>query len=117
MPVDPKVTAYIADQAEPRRERLESLHTLILGLYPDAIADMHDKMPTYRAGDGWVATANRKQYFSLYTCAATHLESFRTKYPDIPTGKGCINFRNKDPFDMEAIETVIRHAIEHPKTT
>ena len=115
MPVDQKVIDYISDQPGQRRQRLESLHSLILGLYPDAQVDMHYKMPTYRAGNGWVAMANRKQYLSLYTCAASHLESFKIQYPDIPTGKGCINFRDKDPLDTEAIEKVVRHAIESPK--
>jgi uncharacterized protein YdhG (YjbR/CyaY superfamily) len=72
-------------------------------------------MPTYRKGEGWVALANQKNYISLYTCGYHHIESFKTHYPDIKTGKGCINFRDKDDIPLKDIEAVVRHAIEHPK--
>ena len=109
--------AYFAAVPANRKPRIEALHSLILTLFPDAIVDMHYKMPTYRSGDGWVAIANQKNYISLYTCGYHHIEGFKTKHPSIKTGKGCINFKDKDPLPLGDIENVIKHAIEHPKLT
>lgn len=92
-----------------------SIHDLILRLYPDASVDMSYKMPTFSFGDGWVALANQKNYISLYTCSASHLEPYKRKYPQQKTGKGCINFRERDEIHLDALESVIVHAIESPK--
>ena len=97
-----------------RSERFNRLHAVILELYPDAQVDMKYKMPTYRVEDGWVALANQKRYISLYTCGYHHIESFKQIYPGIKTGKGCINFKDKDDLPIKAIKQVIRHAMQHP---
>ncbi len=76
---------------------------------------MHYKMPTYRASKGWIAIAYQKHYVSLYTCSPAHLESFKAHHPGIKTGKGCINLRDTDPFPIDDLAGVIRHAIEQPK--
>jgi len=93
-----------------------SVHKLILRLYPDAVISMGYKMPTYRLGDGWLALANQKNYISLYTCGASHLVSYKQKHPQQKTGKGCINFRERDEIHHKDLETVIKSAIEFPKT-
>jgi len=72
-------------------------------------------MPTYKVKNGWVALANQKRYVSLYTCGAHHIAEFKVKYPAINTGKGCINFKSKDPVPVTALKKVVRHAIENPK--
>ena len=64
--------------------------------------------------DGWVAIANQKHYVSLYTCGYHHIEDFKNAYPKVRTGKGCINFREKDELPLDALADVVRHAIEHP---
>ena len=81
----------------------------------EGVIDMHYKMPTYRYGDGWLAIANQKNYVSLYTCSADHLEKFRQRHPHIKTGKGCINFSDRDDIPVQAVKQVIAHAILHPK--
>ena len=113
--MDKNTEKYFKAVPKARKERVEALHQLILGLFPDATVDMTYKMPTYRVGDGWVALANQKQYVSLYTCGSHHLEGFRAKHPEIKTGKGCINFKDKDELPLQDIEAVVRHAIERPK--
>ena len=107
---------YIDSIPEQRRDRFMSIHNLILQLYPEISVDMSYKMPTYRQGDGWVALANQKNYISLYTCGESHLEAYKRKHPQQKTGKGCINFRVRDEIDYEDLETVIKHAIQHPKS-
>jgi len=110
------IKAYINSIPDPRLERFLSIHKLILKLYPDANVDMSYKMPTYRAGEGWVALVNQKSYISLYTCGESHLESYKQKHPEQKTGKGCINFRVRDQIHFDDLETVIKHAIDHPKS-
>ncbi|ODB96253.1 iron chaperone [Candidatus Thiodiazotropha endoloripes] len=109
------VDRYIADLPEERKQRFMLLHQMIMSEYPDLIVDMHYKMPTYRLGEGWVALANQKNYISLYTCSATHIDAFKTKYPQIKTGKGCINFKDKDPLPLDDLVSVVHHAISEAK--
>jgi uncharacterized protein YdhG (YjbR/CyaY superfamily) len=109
------VRRYLTAVPDDRKETVIKLHDLILGLFPDAEVDMSYKMPTYRHGDGWVALANQKHYVSLYTCGEHHIAGFRDKYPAIKTGKGCINFRSKDPVPVTALKQVIRHAMRQKK--
>lgn len=52
-----------------------------------------------------------KSYVTLYTCAEEHLVSFKKLHPGIKTGKGCINFRDKDPIPLEDLKSVIHSAI------
>lgn len=111
-----KVKDYIHSIPGHRLERYMSIHDLILKLYPDVIIDMSYKMPTFKHGDGWVALANQKNYISLYTCGASHLESYKQRHPQQKTGKGCINFRVRDEIHYRDLEEVIKHAIESPKT-
>ncbi len=109
------ILQYIQSVPSTRSEKFNSIHSLILSLYPHAEVELSYKMPTYKVGKGWVALANQKQYISLYTCGYHHIEAFKENNPGIKTGKGCINFRDKDELHMDDIEQVIRHAIEHPK--
>ena len=113
--MDPAVKKYFAAVPEPRKEKVEALHQVVMELFPDIELDMKYKMPTYHLGEGWVAIANQKNYVSLYTCGYHHIEGFKEKHPDIKTGKGCINFRDKDDLPINDIEQVVKHAIEHPK--
>ena len=110
-----EVTRYLEAVPEARRPLVERLHTLIVNLYPEAAIDMSYRMPTYKIGEGWVAVANQKRYVSLYTCGAHHLADFKKRYPDIRTGKGCINLKPTDSVSDSALKRVIEHAIEHPK--
>jgi uncharacterized protein YdhG (YjbR/CyaY superfamily) len=109
------VESYLAAVPQARQSRIGMLHRLILELFPDAVVDMSYKMPTYRFGDGWVAIANQKHYVSLYTCGYHHIEKFKKQHPATKTGKGCINFRDRDALPLEDIKAVVKHAIDYPK--
>lgn len=111
-----EVQSYIDSIPKDRIDRFISIHKLIVQIYPDAIIDMSYKMPTYRIGSGWIALAKQKNHISLYTCGASHLESYKQKHPHQKTGKGCINFRKSDEIFLDDLETVIMHAIEPPKS-
>lgn len=109
------VKHYLDAVPESRKDRILSLHRLIMDLYPQASVDMSYKMPTYRFSEGWVAIANQKNYVSLYTCGPHHIAAFKLNHPGIKTGKGCINLREQDNFPADDLKNVIRHAIESPK--
>lgn len=102
---------YLARLPEPRRDRARSLHSLIVRLYPQAQVSMRHKMPTYALGANTIAWGNQKGYLSVYTCAADRIARFRARYPRVPAGKGCLNFRDRDPFPLEALEDVVRAAL------
>ena len=109
------VTDYTAALPQTRRERFRSLHDLIVALYPDAVIDMRYRMATYQRGEGWVALANQPHNISLYTCGYHHIETFKTRHPGIRTGKGCINFTDKDGIPLRDVPSVVNHAIERPE--
>lgn len=113
--MDKAVHDYLDAVPEPRKATVDQLHRLIIELYPDANIDMSYRMPTYRSGEGWIALANQKQYISLYTCGAHHLEAFKAQHPSIKTGKGCINFRSSDTLPLPAIRRVIHSAMQQNK--
>lgn len=113
--MDEAVAKYLEDLPEHRKKTLQALHSTILDLFPEIVIDMRYKMPTYHQGGGWVALANQKNYISLYTCGYHHIESFKAKHPKIKTGKGCINFKDRDTIPIEDLKPVIQHAILHPK--
>lgn len=56
---------YFSSLPVDRRDLLMSLHELIVRLFPSATIDLQYKMPTYCAGQGWVAIANQEHYISL----------------------------------------------------
>ena len=110
-----EVKNYISSLPSERKDRFQSIHTMIVELYPNATIDMKYKMPTYQIGEGWVAIANQKNYVSLYTCGYHHIEKFKVKHPKINTGKGCIRFKDRDPLPLKDLQSVVKHAIEYPK--
>lgn len=109
------VASYFSSIPQNRKAKIDALHALILDLFPKAIVNMKYRMPTYQHGDGWVAIANQKNYVSLYTCGYHHIESFKQRHPQIKTGKGCINFRDRDGLPIDDLKAVVAHAIDHPK--
>ncbi len=114
--MDETITKYLESVPQHRRERLSKIHELIIGLYPKARVDLSYKMPTYRQKSAWVAIANQKYYISVYTCGYHHIEAFKSKHPNIKTGKGCINFKDSDSIPTDDLTQVIRHAMQETKS-
>lgn len=109
------VKTYIDNIPEERKKRFLSIIATIKKLYPDAEESMKYKMPTYIYNDNWIAAASQKQYISVYTCSAEHLKQFKSEHPGVKTGKGCINFQDKDEIPIKDLERVIVNAIESVK--
>lgn len=107
------VAEYLSSIPKIRTVKIISICDQIKHLYPDAIESMRYKMPTYESNTGWIAIASQKNYLSVYTCSAIHIESFKQKHPNIKTGKGCINFRDRDEIPLVDLAPVIRSAMEN----
>ncbi|MBT8333043.1 MAG: DUF1801 domain-containing protein [Desulfobacterales bacterium] len=107
-----ELTEYLANIPKSRKSRFESIRKRIKILYLKAKESMRYKMPTYEFAEGWVALANQKSYISLYTCSFAHIAEFKDKHGTIKTGRGCINFRDRDEIPLTDLDSVIQSAME-----
>jgi uncharacterized protein YdhG (YjbR/CyaY superfamily) len=107
---------YIAKLPEPRRARGEAVHRLVMKLFPKALSDFGYTMPTYYVGEHFFAWGNKKNYLSVYTCSAVRIAAFTAKHPNVPSGVGCVNFRDRDPFPLRDLTGLIRNALAPSST-
>jgi hypothetical protein len=118
---------YIAQLEEPRRGEIRTLHELIQKLVPDLEPHMMSGMIAYgtyhyryasgREGD-WsvIALASRKQYISVYVCAADErgylAERRKAEIPKADIGKSCIRFKKTSDIDLEVLMSVLLEGVE-----
>ena len=119
---------YIQRLAEPRRSDVRALHELIRRAAPQLEPTMefgmlgygryHYRYPSGREGD-WVlvAVASNKNYVSLYVTAEAPgggylAESYREQLPTASIGKSCVRFKRLRDVDQEALERLLRAAVE-----
>jgi len=105
------IDEYLSKVPESRLVKVRALIDLIIKAYPECEASLKYKMPTFESQQGWVAVANQKSYVSLYTCDEKHIAEFKLAHPRIKTGKGCINFLDKDDLPVDALLQVIDSAM------
>ncbi len=110
-----EVSRFIEAIPADRRSQFDELQATILRLYPEADLVLWFHVPTYRTKTGWVALGYWKGGMSLYTNGPHHIAAFRTAHPQFKTGKGSINFKIGESIPIEAVEKVIRHAMEGMK--
>lgn len=108
-----QITEYVDQLPAIRQQRIIELDSLVRTLFPEAKQTMRYKMPTYELGDQWFAIASQKNYVSVYTCDASMIEDFKLSHPNIKTGKGCINIRDKDELPIEALGQVVQNALSN----
>ena len=106
---------YIDALPVSRRQRVLSIIQAIEAAYPAVQPSLKYKMPTFELGHNWIAVGNQKRYISVYTCAAVHLVEFKRRCPHIKTGTGCINFKDTDVIDYNALAAVISSALNMQK--
>lgn len=94
------VMNHLAGLPESRRERGKAIHRLVKKLFPKTTCDFSYRMPTYHVGENFFAWKSQKAYLSIYTCSAERIASFTKKHPDVPSGTGCIYFRDRNPFPL-----------------
>lgn len=102
---------YMAGVPPKRRGRMEELIGHIRAWYPRAAIRIKYGIPTFETEGGWVAVANQKNYVSLYTCSPDHIAPYKEKHPGVKSGKGCLNFRDRDEIDFGGLKAVIRNAM------
>ncbi len=110
-----QVERYYRGVPEQRLKKLRHISNIITQNYPEIEVSMNYKIPTFNLGKNWVAIANHNYYISVYTCSYDHISGFKKKYPKIKTGKGCINFRDKDEIPFDEITEVIKRALTMKK--
>ena len=98
-----------------RMERFTEILYTMKAWLPESKLSMKYKMPTFEVGDGWVSIANRKDYVSVYTCSEELIEPYLKKHPGTKHGKGCLNFRDNDEIDFEALKEVTESAVRAKK--
>jgi uncharacterized protein YdhG (YjbR/CyaY superfamily) len=106
-----QIDRYIASLRGIRRSRARMLHWLITALFPEAQQSFRYRMPTYEVGRNFIAWGEKARYFSVYTSDPDRIAEFKARHPGIPTGKGCLNFRDGDEFPLDDLESVIRKAL------
>lgn len=102
---------YISNVSENRLVRFNEILSNIKKWYPSTELTMKYKMPTFELGGNWIAVANQKNYISVYTCGYHHIESYKKKHPDTKSGKGCLNFREKDKINYKDLKYVVKSAL------
>ena len=100
-----------------RMERFTEILYTMKAWLPESKLSMKYKMPTFEVGDGWVSIANRKDYVSVYTCSEELIEPYLKKHPGTKHGKGCLNFRDRDEIDFEALKEVTESAVRAKKAS
>ena len=105
------ITEYLKNMPEERREKALVVQKLILDLFPAVQISLKYKMPTYESEDGWIAIANQKNYWSVYTCDQSKISDYLSRHPEIKHGKGCLNFKKTDEVDIDAMKVVIQKAL------
>lgn len=106
------IEEYLSNIPADRIDRFESILDLNKNYYPETKLTIRYKMPTLENGVGWISVANQKNYISVYTCRPENIEGFKKLHPKIKTGKGCINFRDKDEIPLEDLKLVVFRAME-----
>ncbi len=112
--VDPAVRRFVEAVSDERRSLYDTLHRLVLGMYPEARIGISYGVPTYWAKTGRVGLAYWSGGVSFYPFGGGYLDEFRAKYPEIKTSKGTINFKVSEKVPTAALKKIIRQAIDHP---
>lgn len=106
------IERYMGTLRDLRLRRGQLIHWLITAMFPDAEQSLEYRMPTYRNGPNYVAWGDNVGYLSVYTCSAQRIAAFRKRHPKIPSGVGCLKFRDSDPFPVDDLAGVVRNALE-----
>jgi hypothetical protein len=110
------VIGYMTACPVARQPRLLLLHSLIVQQYPHVHISMRLGMPTYDAGDRWLAIANHREHVSLYVDQPDGFRDFSAAHPAIKTGKHCLYFADSDHVALDEFQMLIRKALL-PKTS
>jgi uncharacterized protein YdhG (YjbR/CyaY superfamily) len=96
-----------------RREKLESLRSLILSAAPDLVEAINYKMLSYSDEKGIIFHLNaQKNYVSLYVGDAKKVDPDGDLLRGMSVGKGCIRFSKATPVSEPGIGKFVQRAID-----
>jgi hypothetical protein len=116
---------YLEALPEPRRAEIRALDEFIRATVPDAEPHVDSGMLGYgryryryasgREGEAsLIALASRKQYISLYVCAARDgqyvPELYAERLPKADVGRSCIRVKRVDDLDLDVLAELLRDA-------
>ncbi|MBU1077994.1 MAG: DUF1801 domain-containing protein [Spirochaetes bacterium] len=109
------VYLYISNLPEIRKTRINDIRNFVHSVFPDASESMKYKMPTFEYNGNRVSMASQKNYLSIYFCNAKLIKNVTDKYPQIKSGKACLNIKDSDPFPINEIGKSIIIALNEEK--
>ncbi len=102
---------YIAAAPPLRAERLAAIRAIVHRVAPDVVESIEWKMPVYRVGERFFATASQKSYLSLYIGKA-QVDALTAAVPGLKSGKGCLNIIDRVALPpAELLEGAIRERL------
>ncbi len=108
------VDDYIAATPPTRQERLRAIRAIVHRIAPQVAESIELKMPVYRVGEAYFATASQKSYLSLYI-GKPQVEAMVAAVPSLKHGGGCLNIPDRTPLPSEALlEDAIRQRLFGP---
>lgn len=110
---------YIDSVQDDRRSLMLHLNAIIQEVYPSLEPVIWYGLLAYRKSKGWrnwVALGYRKDGVTLFT-NGSHADQFKTRHPEVQTGKGSLRFKPGDTLPVEDIKLLIRNSIEDVKET
>jgi len=110
---------YIDSVQDDRRSLMLHLNAIIQQVYPILEPVIWYGLLTYRKSKGWrnwVALGYRKDGVTLYT-NGSHADQFKTRHPEVQTGKGSLRFKPGDTLPVDDLKLLIRNSIEDVKET
>ncbi|MBN2828933.1 MAG: DUF1801 domain-containing protein [Candidatus Cloacimonetes bacterium] len=107
------VQEYIDKVEDNRKELFYKLQDLILRLFPESERRISYQVVVYQIPTGNVWLGYWKHGVSLYTGFISKIAEFKEKYPDIKTGKGCLNLKMTDEIPWQEIEDLVSFVMTH----
>jgi len=108
------VDEYIAATPPIRQERLRAVRAIVHRVAPQVAESIEWKMPVYRVGEAYFATASQTSYLSLYIGKA-QVVAMLAAVPELKHGGGCVNIPDRTPLPPETVlESALRQRLFGP---
>lgn len=113
------VMSYINKQEPEIKKRLETLRSLILEIFPDAIENISYAMPSYRTVPGkrpFVYMGVAKNHIGIYALHGTLSDALQKQLQPLVGGRGTLQLVNSQPLPLNLIEKALIELREQNET-
>ncbi|MCB0793388.1 MAG: DUF1801 domain-containing protein [Flavobacteriales bacterium] len=105
------VEEYLEALPEDRRVCIQHLRDLIKGIWPQAVEDLADGMPTFHLhGRPFCSVGSQKNFMAFYLVPYDMLVAFRKDLKAYDHGRSCIRFRRLEVSDLLLFEKIVKYA-------